>query len=231
MKKLILQHWGGELNELAEKSVAQFQTYAEWVGADYELLRDHAFSSVMPKTSPTQKVAMIKREWDDYDVVVMVDPDMFLRGRIEHRADIFEEETGIGYSGDIQARLKQSMGNQFPLQFDPRAPWYGGACWRLDRDYRQAMQACVHPHEFAFFSTRKTHGDEGYMHRLATLAGIRKTNAFSTARWQWPSHWDGVETESEFIHIRPKMIENGKEVRVPKEEAYRSLVEKGIILE
>ena len=78
-------------------------------------------------------------------------------------------------------------------------------------------------------STRKTHGDEGYMHRLATLAGVRKTNAFSTARWQWPSHWDGVETESEFIHIRPKMIENGKEVRVPKEEAYRSLVEKGII--
>lgn len=230
MKKLILQHWGGDLNEMAEKSVSQFQSYAAWVSADYKLLRGHAFSDKIPETSPTQKMAMLSKEWDDYDVVVMVDPDMFIRGRIEDRLDIFEDETGYGYHGEIQKRLRREMGSRFPFQFDISCAWWGGSCWRLPREFRQKMRKNLFVTEIPFFGSRQTHVDEGFMHRLATLAGVRD-GFYPDARWQWPNFWEGVETKSQFIHIRNKVMNDGKVFKTPKDEAYRQMVEQGLIIE
>jgi hypothetical protein len=233
MKKLILQHWGGELNDLTKKSVEQFETYAEWVGADYKLLRDHAFSKMIPKEAPTQKMAMLSEEWDNYDVVVMVDPDMFIRGRLEDRLDIFEDETGYGVHMHVQQRLRREMNSRYPLKFDLNCAWWGGSCWRLPREFRQKMRSHISQQEIPFFATRKTHCDEGFMHRLATLANV-KDGYFPDARWQFPSYggdWGNVATDSQFIHIRNKSIVDGKIVKTPKEENYSNLVKQGIILE
>ena len=76
MKKIILQHWIGELGELEKLSSKNIESYAKYCDADYRLLR----GTFIPGLSPqSQKMHMLNKEFDEYDVVVMMDTDMFTR--------------------------------------------------------------------------------------------------------------------------------------------------------
>ena len=70
MKYIILQHWTGELRELEELSRDTFQEYADWCGADYELVLGNQVSDQLAPQS--QKIIALDERYDDYDVVVMV---------------------------------------------------------------------------------------------------------------------------------------------------------------
>ena len=78
MKNIILQHWSGELSELAILSSKSISEYAKMVGADYELVLGDQFTS-MDVRPELQKLLMLDERWDDYDNLVMVDADMFVR--------------------------------------------------------------------------------------------------------------------------------------------------------
>jgi len=221
MKKIILQHWKGEMDELCTLSFANISKYAEKVGADYELLRGDVFNPTM--TSPCQKLHMLDERFDEYDMVVMLDADMFTRKGMEE--DVFNDLTGIGRHQATQTRLANNLKRLFPDLGDLNYPYWGGAIYRLDKETRQKLRKHINMDELMRFNNRFY--DEGMMHRLAVLAKIEKSYVPGN-RWDCGSYEDGVET-SAMIHIRKKVGPKG-----PKQDKminYTNLVNRGIIEE
>ncbi len=223
MKYKILQHWTGELRELEELSRDTFQEYADWCGADYELVLGNQVSDQLAPQS--QKMIALDERYDDYDVVVMVDLDMFIRK--DMNTNIFTQETGIGRHFGIQKKLVRKLKAQHPLLGDTNYPYWGGSCYRLERCVRRKLRRHFNLIEAIQFN--KTFHDEGIMHRLAVLAGmpIETNTYFEDDRWNKGSSEDGLE-KANFIHIRPRIRIDSNEER-PKIETYRILKEKEII--
>lgn len=69
MKKLILQHWTGPMNELTELSSRDISRYAERVGASYKLLRGQVFRKHL--SAPCQKVHMLDESFDKFNMVFL----------------------------------------------------------------------------------------------------------------------------------------------------------------
>ena len=76
MKNIILQHWDGELNELTKASVENIKSYAEQIDADYQMITGKPFRKHL--TPPCQKVWCIAKQYEKYDQVLMLDPDVFI---------------------------------------------------------------------------------------------------------------------------------------------------------
>ena len=220
MKKIILQHWTGPLRELENLSVTNIKEYAEFCGADYKLLRGAVFNPGL--STQSQKMHMLSEEFDDYDVVVMMDTDMFVRKGCT--ANIFTDETGIGRHYNIQETLVVKLANQFPLLCDSTFPYWGGSCYRLEKDIRQEFRKHLHINEMVQFNG--TYNDEGIMHRCAVLAGYTEKRYFDRAQWNYSSFDENVD-KANIIHIRPKIKQGGP--KAPKIENYKRLVERGII--
>ena len=225
MKKILLQHWTGEMNDLGTASSANMQRYAKNCGADYKLLRGNVFRPNL--SPPMQKLHMLSEEFDEYDVVVMVDIDMFTRKGMEE--NIFEDIThGIGMFSEWQERLIKSLARQKPKMANHNYPYWGGAIYRLERDTRQKLRAQIIEEELSLFTGQGRFEDEGMMHRLATLAKIPKCSLPDGKRWCHGSFEEGIE-DSAMIHIRTKIAPHG-----PKKDKivnYRALVKEGLIEE
>ena len=223
MKNIILQHWTGELNELCHASVKNISKYAGKVGAEYRLLRGNVFRENL--SPPCQKLYMLDEEFDDYDVVVMLDPDMFTRKGMED--DIFDEDIdGIGMSTDFQERLFLGIQRRHPKLTNSNHTFWGGAIWKLSKDIRQKLRMHINEREMAIFSNSCV--DEGIMHRLATLAHLEKQKLPGDRKWCHGSYEAGIE-HSALIHIRTKIAATG-----PKRDKivnYKELVKKGLIAE
>lgn len=222
MKYLLLQHWNGPLGELEEYSVLNMQRYAADCGADYELMRGAPFD---PKLSAqSQKMAAFDKKYDDYDVVVMLDTDMFTRRGMDK--NIFTDETGIGRHYGIQTHLRKKLFYEFPLLCDLNYPYFGGSCYRLTREIRQRFRKHFYLSEMTQFSGN--YNDEGIMHRCAVLSGLKEYPGiyFDRQQWNFSSFDEGVE-DAYIIHIRPKVTPTGP--KRAKIENYRALVKKGII--
>ena len=220
MKNIILQHWSGPLGELEKLSSANIQEYSKFCGADYKLLRGPVFNYSL--SSQSQKMHMLSEEFDDYDVVVMLDIDMFVRkGCI---ANIFTDETGIGRHYNIQETLVKNLAIRFPLMCDARYPYWGGSAYRLERDIRQEFRKHLRINEMIQFNGN--YNDEGIMHRLAVLADFKEKKYFDRQQWNYSSFDDGVENAN-IIHIREKVVQGGP--KRPKIENYKTLVTKGLI--
>lgn len=222
MKKIILQHWTGPLRELENLSVANIKEYAKFCGADYKLLRGAVFN--LGLSTQSQKMHMLSEEFDEYDVVVMMDTDMFVRKGCT--ANIFTDETGIGRHYNIQETLVVKLANQFPFLCNAAYPYWGGSCYRLERDIRQEFRKHLHLHEMTQFNGN--YNDEGIMHRCAVLADFKPKPGiyFDRQQWNYSSFDDGVENAN-IIHIRPKRVQGGK--KYPKIENYQHLVKRGLI--
>ena len=220
MKNIILQHWTGPLNELEKLSSENIQEYANFCGADYKLLRGTVFNYSL--STQSQKMHMLSEEFDDYDVVVMLDIDMFVRKGCT--ANIFTDETGIGRHYNIQETLVQKLAQQFPLLCDASYPYWGGSAYRLEKEIRQEFRKHLNLNEMIQFNGN--YNDEGIMHRCAVLADYKKKNYFNKQQWNYSSFDEGVENAN-IIHIRQKVKQGGS--KRPKIENYKALVEKGLI--
>ena len=225
MKNIILQHWTGDINELTELSVANISKYAKKVGADYRLLRGNVFRPYL--SPPCQKIYMLDEEFDEYDNVVMLDPDMFTRKGMED--NIFDENiTGIGKVTEIQERLAKSMVRQHRQLADINYPYWGGAVRKIDRATRQKLRSYINDEEMKHFSGQGRGEDEGILHRLAVLAKLKKTQFTDGRKWSHGSFEDEIE-QAAIIHIRTKIAPKGP--KRPKIDNYKDLVSRGIIEE
>ena len=222
MKNIILQHWEGPINELTMLSVANIMGYAKSLDADHMLVNGPAFRRGL--TSPCQKLVMLDPKFDEYDTVVMMDPDMFVRKNIDK--DIFRDETGIGRHYGIQETLVRNLARKFPLLGDPNYAYWGGSIYRLDRNIRVLLRKHIRYNEVSQFSGN--YEDEGIMHRLAVLAGIKNDpkNYLTRDMWNKSSFEEDVE-DSYIVHIRTKIKQGGP--KQPKIENYKALVERGLI--
>lgn len=224
MRNIILQHWSGPMIELTELSSANISKYAAKIGADYRLLLGDVFRPGL--TAPCQKVHMIEEEFDDYDMVVMVDADMFTR--VGMTDDVFMDPTGIGRHTAIQDSLVVSLQKRFPKLGNPKFPYWGGSIYRLDKNIRKQLRQHLHDDEMKQFSGNFE--DEGIMHRLAVLSQMKITDDtyLPGNLWNRGSFEEGVESAA-LIHIRTKIAPGGP--KKPKIVNYRNLVKQGIIEE
>ena len=220
MKNIILQHWTGELGELELLSSANIKKYAESLGADYRMLRGQVFREHL--TPPCQKIYMLDEEFDEYDVVVMLDPDMFTRAGMK---DNIFEETGIGKTTGIQNRLLRSMKRAHKNLADLEYPYWGGAIYRLTLEMRQSLREYICEEDMLPLSKAYHFEDEGIMHRLASLAKMKDGNSLD-GKWCCNS-FDRNVSRASLIHIRTKITPNGH--KRTKIENYMNLVERGII--
>lgn len=222
MKNIILQHWEGPINELTNLSVSNIMEYAKSIDADHKLIRGPAFKEGL--TSPCQKLIMLDPQFDEYDIVVMMDPDMFVRKNINK--DIFRDETGIGRHYGIQKNLVRDLARRFPKLGDPNYAYWGGSIYRLERDMRIRLRKHLRQEEIVQFSGN--YEDEGIMHRLAVLEGIKNEEQYylTKDKWNKSSFEEDVE-DSYIVHIRTKIKKGGP--KRSKIENYKALVKRGLI--
>ena len=231
MKNIILQHYTGELGELEKLSQANMIKYAEFCGAEYRLLSGDLFNEEYPWThtlyAPNQKMHMLSKEFDDYDVVLMVDIDMFTRkGMTEN---IFTDVKGIGMYTDFQQHLFGGLKRHFPDIVDLNYPYWGGAIYRLEKAQRVQLREHIKDNMKDIARFDRGFNDEGAMHLLAKLSDF-KDRAILPGGFKWChcSYREGIENAA-MIHIRPKVTPVGP--KRPKIENYRELVKRGLIEE
>ena len=223
MKNILLQHYTGEMGELENLSVANMTAYAFQCNADYRLLRGNVFRSWL--TPPCQKIYMLDEIFDEYDMVIMVDIDMFIRkGLIEN---IFTDVEGVGLFTDFTSKVFKKLRKKIPKLTNPDYPYWGGAIYRLDRNLRQRLRQHIHEDEIMQFDNHFQ--DEGIMHRLATLAKVEKSRI--DEKWCYGSYLPNPENAA-MIHVRTKITPDTIFRRGKKREKiknYESLKDQGII--
>lgn len=215
------------MNELVERSTESMKAYAESIGADYEFIRGVVF---MPRIAhkmdpPCQKLIYLDEKYDEYDYVVMVDADMFLRAGCT--ANIFTDDTGIGRHTSIQTALRQNLVGLYPDLGSVDAPYWGGSVFRLSREVRQRLREAL-TEDIVMAFARRYH-DEGVMHALANKVGMKHNDDdvyLNGQMWNYSSFEPDVD-QANFIHIRTKVTPQGPKRQ--KIENYRELVTRGLI--
>ena len=193
---IILQHWDGDLNELAEASVENIKAYANTIGADYELVRGKPFREHL--TSPCQKVFCIDEKWDSYDSVLMLDPDVFIRKNLTK--NIFKE-SGNGIHGTWQIKLKRKLILKNYITED--TPYWAGSIYKFNKDERKSLRDEMPKDDswLDFFNKAYHFEDEGI---LSVLAGKAKLKTqYLDFKWNQCSYLPKPE-DSYIIHIRTK---------------------------
>lgn len=225
MKNIILQHWSGELNSLTLLSSMSISKYAEMVNADYELVRGDQFTS-MDVRPELQKLVMLDKRWDDYDNVVMVDADMFVRKGCNE--NIFECE-GIGRHTQIQTNLRSGIARTLGFVWgNEGAPYWGGSIYKLTKEQRKKFRSVLT--DDIVLRYKQNWVDEGVMHTLALKLGMshtQKGNYLDGQMWNYSSFEPDVE-RANFIHIRTKIKPSGP--KDTKMNNYQRLVDRGLIV-
>jgi len=218
---IILQHWSGPMNELTRLSSENIRLYAESLGVEYRLLRGDIFMPGL--SSPCQKVGLLNKEFDQYDTVVMLDPDMFIKkGLTENIFDV----PGMGRHYNIQETLVRKLTKRFPHLGDPRYPYWGGSIYKFDRDTRIRLRKEIVEMEVAQFSGN--YEDEGIFHRLAVRAKLSINGNTYLPKDHWNmSSFEPDLSNARIIHIRPKYKQGGP--KVPKIDVYENLKKRGLI--
>lgn len=216
---IILQHWTGELGEIEKLSSVNIRQYAEKVGAEYRLLRGDVFRPGM--VPQCQKLFMLDASLDEYETVVMLDMDIFVRRGMDE--NIFNAE-GVGLRELMQWGLAKKLHHMFPKLGNRKYSYWGGAVYKLNLDMRRHLRQHIREHEIIQFN--EMFHDEGIMHRLAVLAKV-KGHYFADDRWSF-AYGENIE-DAAFIHLRSRRLIDGNKVFVGKIPHYRSLVGKGLI--
>jgi len=221
---IILQHMDGPLRPLDKLSMANMQEYAKLVGADYELVTGRPFRKHL--TGACQKVHMIEEKYDAYDQVLMVDIDMF--APIGMTENIFDLQ-GVGLYADTQVMLHRKILGHAPMFSSANHAYWGGAIYKMPKPLRMKLRRHLGGDESWMLPYNKAYQfeDEGIMHTLAMLSGIRHTpEQYLARKWCYCSFLPEVE-KAGFIHVRTKITPQG-----PKREKidnYNALVAEGIL--
>ena len=224
MTNIILQHFDGELRELDKLSMHNIQEYADEMKAEYRLITGKPFRPHL--TSPCQKVYMLDEEFDDYDQVLMLDIDMF--APIGMDENVFDLQ-GIGLYADTQQMLHRKIANHNPMFASLKAPYWGGAIYKMDRPLRQKLRRQLGGDESWMNPYNKLYQfeDEGIMHTCAMLSGMKHTKEmYLDRKWCQCSFLPNPQ-DAGFIHIRTKITPSGP--KREKIENYQELVDKGIL--
>lgn len=224
MANIILQHFDGDLRPLDKLSKANIEAYAEMVGADYKLITGRPFRPHL--TSPCNKVYMIDEEFDDYDQVLMLDIDMFTpKGMKEN---IFELP-GVGLYAEVQEMLHRKITTVNPAFSSLKAPYWGGAIYKMHRNMRQKLRRHLGGDESWMNPYNKpyTFEDEGIFHTLALLSGYKHSPEMYLDRKWCQCSFLPKPQKAGFIHIRTKVTPSGP--KREKIENYRALVDQGVI--
>jgi len=224
MTNIILQHFDGKLRPLDELSKENIEAYAKMVGADYELVTGKPFRSHL--TAPCQKVYMLDEKYDEYDQVLMLDIDMFApKGMKEN---VFELP-GVGLYADTQQMLHRKIANHNPAFASLKAPYWGGAIYKMHRKMRQKLRRNLGGDESWMnpYNQLYQFEDEGIMHTLALLGGYKHSPEYYLDRkWCQCSFLPNPE-KAGFIHIRTKITPTGP--KREKIENYQALVDQNIL--
>lgn len=222
MKNIIMQHYTGNLSDLAELSIKNIQKYAKTIGADYKFLEGNVFHPDL--TPPCQKIHMLDEKWDDYEYVVMLDTDIFTVKNLKE--NIFTDIDGVGINTRYQRAIFKKFSKIHPDLTCAKYPYFGGAVWRFDKEQRRILRSKIIKKELPFFNHRFE--DEGIIHRLMTLASV-KYNAIPH-RWCYCSYLPNPESAA-LIHVRTKinnsMSRNAS--RRTKMENYEHLKSLGVL--
>lgn len=222
MKNIILQHYTGELGELEELSVSNISEYAKQVGAEYRLLKGQLFNETL--STPSQKVYMLDDSFDEYDTVLMLDIDKFVRhGEEENVFDV----PGIGLYEDVQKRLHATIARALPQYASLRFPYWGGAIYKMDLATRKHLRKGLNNLPFPPGKPNPyIYDDEGIMHCLATVTKFNSEYNYLPRKWCYCSYLPEPDTAG-FIHIRTKITPTGP--KRTKMQNLESLVKRGYI--
>ena len=221
MKNIILQHWKGELNELARLSMENISQYAQKCGAEYKLVMGDPFHPNVK--GQIQKLCILNEEWDAYDIVVMLDMDMFVRKGMGE--NIFNVD-GLGMTAEYQEGLFKGLCRRFPTWTNPNYPYWGGAIYRMEKDIRKKLRTGI-DHKDTVELDRIGKDDELLLHRIATKSGVKeKLKLPGEYKWCHCSYREGIEN-SAMIHVRTKITPTGP--KRTKMENYKDLVSRGLI--
>lgn len=226
MANLILQHFNGKLRELDQLSVDNIKAYAERIGAEHKLIGGKPFRENL--TNPCQKAIIIDEQWDDYDNVLMLDPDMFVTKT--NTENVFNVP-GHGSHGPTQVRLKQRLFHM--TRIGAKSPYWAGSFYKFDRQTRQALRKQMPNNDdwMLAYNEPYFYEDEGILAELAFKA--RLSESYIGVEWNLCSFLNNIES-AKMIHIRTKKPghpngsweDGGKQDKIKN---YQELVDKGII--
>ena len=222
---IILQHFNGELRELDKLSVENIKKYAERINVDYQLVTGKPFSKNL--TNPCQKVHCISHEWDDYDEVLMLDPDMFVAKDLT--TNVFDN-LGNGTHHTWQIRLKERLCRARVIK--ESTPYWAGSFYKFNREERKRLRDKIGIFdEWKEFNRAYTYEDEGILSVLAMRANLAEN--YIDVKWNYDSYLHDID-KAKMIHIRTKKPghlngswDNGG--KVDKIINYNRLVDTGII--
>lgn len=226
MKNIILQHYDGELGELEELSVENISAYASMINADYRLVTGKPFREHL--TGPCQKACVINEEWDEYDNVLMLDIDVFVRKNLTE--NVFNVK-GNGIHGKWQAKLKKKLIKFKRLTFED--PYWAGSIYKFNREERQLLRSAMPESDTWMEAYNKAYifEDEGILSELASQ--VHFPAVYMDYAWNQCSYLPKPEN-AKMIHMRTKLSgvlngtwENGG--KRPKIENYYELKMRGLI--
>ncbi len=216
---LFLQHWHGPMSELEKASMAAMERYAHEQEAQYRLVLGEPLG---PGLAPQlHKLYALDAAFDDFDVVVITDMDVFPNAR--GAQNIFEID-GLGVMTETQYALRRSLHGHYPGIANPKADYYGGAIYRFERGVRRSLRAHLKAALRPEFNKRFQ--DEGAMHLMASRAELFHYELPHGERWAMSSY-DAEIATAHFIHVRTKVAPEGP--KVTKMENYKWLVKRGLI--
>ena len=218
-KNIILQHFNGDLRELDKLSLKNIQSYAEQIGSEYKLVEGKPFRKHL--TNPCQKVFMLDELFDDYDNVLMLDIDVFIRKGLS--INIFEV-AGNGIHGPTQVRLKEKLVKAGKMKSN--SPYWAGSIYKFSRTERQLLRSKLPLIDdwMDFYNQPYHFEDEGILAELAMKAKFNVS--YLDFKWNQCSFLPNPES-AYMLHIRTKITPTGP--KREKIENYQELVSKSII--
>jgi len=225
-KNIILQHYNGQPKELEKLSFENIKNYAHLIGADHEVVPNKPFREHL--TNPCQKAFCIDQYWDNYDNVLMLDPDVFIRKNLTQ--NIFKI-SGNGVHGTTQAQLKRKL--IFLKRIKESDPYWGGSIYKFNRSERELLRSVMPLNDnwMDIYNKPYNFEDEGILAELASKAKLPIN--YLDFSWNQCSFLPDIQN-AKMIHIRTKKPghlngswENGGKRN--KIENYYELVIQGII--
>jgi hypothetical protein len=218
-KNIILQHFNGDLRVLDKFSMENIKQYADQIGADYQLMQGKPFREHL--TNPCQKVFCIDEVWDNYDNVLMLDIDVFIRKGLT--LDVFKIK-GNGVHGKVQERLRQNLIDMNRIKF--LCPYWAGSIYKFTKEERIKLRSVMPSNDKWMDEYNQPYHfeDEGILAELACKANF--SISYMPFSWSQCSYLPNTE-KANMIHIRTKVTPHG--IKRLKIENYKDLVEKGLI--
>lgn len=182
MKNLILQYWTGPLPEWARLAMKSIELYAKDIGADYQLVSGWPLGEFRGTVS--QKICLVKEEYDSYDDVLMLDTDMVYSGVAD---DAFQYD-GIGrfHMKAMGSQGASKQGRYWPNLYKEGSPLFFGNFVKLTRQQRITLRSALPTEEFVLanksdpslsrFNTSMPPNDEQTLHYMIHTSKMNANN-------------------------------------------------------